>query len=63
MLCTGERLESIAHLLGLSRRTVEREIRAIMQVLKARSRAEAVLLMCGRGVSGGSPAATNLAEF
>jgi len=43
----------IARQLTLSPRTVEREVSAILGVLGAGSRAEAVLLMRGRGVNGG----------
>lgn len=53
LLCTGEKDKSIARILDLSARTVEREVSAILRMLKATSRTEAVLLMRGRGVNGG----------
>ena len=53
LLCTGEKDKSIARLLDLSARTVEREVSAILRALSATSRTEAVLLMRGRGVNGG----------
>lgn len=53
LLCTGEKDKSIARILDLSARTVEREVSAILRVLGATSRTEAVLLMRGRGVNGG----------
>lgn len=53
LLCTGEKDKSIARLLDLSARTVEREVSAILRTLQATSRTEAVLLMRGRGVNGG----------
>ena len=55
LLCTGEKDKSIARLLDLSARTVEREVSAILRALGATSRTEAVLLMRGRGVNGGWP--------
>lgn len=56
LLCTGEKDRAIAHALGLSERTVEREVRVVLQALGAGSRTEAVLLMRGRGVNGGGRA-------
>jgi DNA-binding CsgD family transcriptional regulator len=53
LVAVGEKDVSIARLLELSPRTVEREVRAVLDELGARSRAEAVLLMGGRGVNGG----------
>jgi DNA-binding CsgD family transcriptional regulator len=53
LVAIGEKDVSIARLLDLSPRTVEREVRALLHVLGARSRTEAVLLMGGRGVNGG----------
>ncbi len=53
LVAVGEKDVSIARLLDLSQRTVEREVRALLHELGARSRTEAVLLMGGRGVNGG----------
>lgn len=53
LLCTGEKDKSIARILDLSPRTVEREVSAVLRVLGASSRTEAVLVMRGRGVNGG----------
>lgn len=53
LLCTGEKDKSIARLLELSPRTVEREVSAVLRTLGASSRTEAVLMMRGRGVNGG----------
>lgn len=53
LVAVGEKDVSIARLLDLSQRTVEREVRALLHFLGARSRTEAVLLMGGRGVNGG----------
>lgn len=53
LVCTGEKDEVIARSLSISLRTVEREVRVLLEVLGARSRTEAVLLMRGRGVNGG----------
>jgi DNA-binding NarL/FixJ family response regulator len=53
LVCIGERDRAIAHTLGLSPRTVEREVHRLLEVLGAGSRTEAVLLMRGRGVNGG----------
>jgi DNA-binding CsgD family transcriptional regulator len=53
LVAVGEKDLTIARLLDLSPRTVEREVRAVLDELGARSRAEAVLLMGGRGVNGG----------
>lgn len=55
LLCVGEKDKSIARLLDLSARTVEREVSAILRTLRASSRTEAVLVMRGRGVNGGWP--------
>ncbi len=55
LLCVGEKDKSIARMLGLSERTVERDASALLRQLGAESRAEAVLTMCGRGVNGGRP--------
>jgi DNA-binding CsgD family transcriptional regulator len=54
LVCVGEKDKAIARLLDLSLRTVEREVSAILGELGARSRTEAVLLMRGRGVNGGT---------
>jgi len=56
-VCVGERDRAIADVLGLSLRTVEREVHRVLEVLGAGSRTEAVLLMRGRGVNGGWRAA------
>lgn len=53
LLCVGEKDKSIARILDLSPRTVEREVSAVLRALGAGSRTEAVLLMRGRGVNGG----------
>ena len=53
LVSVGEKDVSIARLLDMSQRTVEREVRALLHFLGARSRTEAVLLMGGRGVNGG----------
>lgn len=55
LLAVGEKDVAIAHRLQMSARTVERDVRAILGELGARSRTEAVLLMRGRGVNGGRP--------
>lgn len=57
LLCVGEKDKSIARLLQLSARTVEREVSAILLVLGVGSRTEAVLAMRGRGVNGGTRSA------
>lgn len=54
LIAVGEKDVSIARLLDMSARTVERDVRAILTELGARGRTEAVLLMRGRGVNGGS---------
>lgn len=53
LVAVGEKDVSIARLLDLSQRTVEREVQTLLHTLGARSRTEAVLLMGGRGVNGG----------
>ncbi len=53
LLCVGEKDQAIARALGLSPRTIEREVHAVLSALGAGSRTEAVLLMRGRGVNGG----------
>lgn len=53
LLCLGEKDQVIARMLRVSGRTVEREVHTILETLKAGSRTEAVLMMCGRGVNGG----------
>ncbi len=53
LMCVGEKDKSIAELLQLSARTVEREAHSVLEALGAGSRTEAVLLMRGRGVNGG----------
>jgi DNA-binding CsgD family transcriptional regulator len=53
LMCVGEKDQTIARALGLSPRTVEREVHRILEALGASSRTEAVLLMRGRGVNGG----------
>lgn len=55
LIAVGEKDQTIARLLHLSERTVEREVGRVLRELGARSRAEAVLLMRGRGVNGGLP--------
>jgi DNA-binding CsgD family transcriptional regulator len=54
LLAVGEKDVAIARLLQMSPRTVERDVRAILSVLGAGSRTEAVLIMGGRGVNGGT---------
>jgi len=49
LLATGQKDQSIARQLDMSARTVERDVRAILEALGARSRTEAVLAMSGRG--------------
>lgn len=53
LLAVGEKDVSIARRLDMSHRTVEREVRALLEELRARNRTEAVLMMRGRGVNGG----------
>src|SRR3954452_4612480 len=53
LVCVGERDRAVAHTMGLSLRTVEREVHRLLEVLGAASRTEAVLLMRGRGINGG----------
>jgi DNA-binding CsgD family transcriptional regulator len=55
MMARGEKDQTIARTLNLSARTVEREVRAILEELGARGRTEAVMLMRGRGLAGGRP--------
>lgn len=55
LICLGEKDDAIARDLSVSVRTVEREVAAVLAVLGARSRAEAVLAMRGRGINGGRP--------
>ncbi|MEP6815064.1 MAG: helix-turn-helix transcriptional regulator [Marmoricola sp.] len=55
LLAVGEKDVSIARLLNMSARTVERDVRTILHELGAGSRTEAVLVMLGRGVNGGQP--------
>ncbi len=56
LVAVGEKDLAIARLMEMSERTVERDVRALLQELGASSRTEAVLLMGGRGVNGGWPA-------
>lgn len=53
LLCVGEKDSAVARRLGMSQRTVERDVRAILRHLDAGSRAEGVLVMRGRGVNSG----------
>ncbi len=53
LLAVGEKDVSIARLLEMSARTVERDVQMILRELGAGSRTEAVLAMRGRGVNGG----------
>ncbi|QWZ09799.1 helix-turn-helix transcriptional regulator [Nocardioides panacis] len=48
LLAMGEKDQAIARQLEMSGRTVEREVRAVLEALGARSRTEAVLAMSGR---------------
>lgn len=48
-LCLGQTDASIAHSLGVSPRTVARDVTEIFAVTDARSRSDAVLAMLGRG--------------
>ena len=48
LLATGAKDQAIARQLDMSARTVERDVRAILEELGARSRTEAVLAMSGR---------------
>ena len=57
MLALGEKDQTIARRLNLSGRTVERDVRVVLEALGARGRTEAVLLMRGRGVAAGRRAA------
>lgn len=50
LLATGQKDQAIARQLDMSARTVERDVRAILEELGARSRTEAVLAMSGRAV-------------
>ena len=56
LLAQGETDQAMARRLEVSLRTVEREVRTVLDFLGARSRTEAVLQMSGRGVQGGGPA-------
>lgn len=51
LLALGEKDQVIARQLDMSARTVERDVRTILESLGARSRTQAVLAMTGRGVS------------
>jgi DNA-binding CsgD family transcriptional regulator len=51
LLSLGEKDQAIARQLEMSGRTVEREVRAVLEALGARSRTEAVLAMSGRASS------------
>lgn len=51
LLAVGEQDQVIARQLELSARTVEREMRAVLEALGARSRTEALLTMSGRSAS------------
>lgn len=53
LLALGEKDQSIARQLDMSARTVERDVHVILAELGARSRAEAVLAMTGRGTGRG----------
>ena len=53
MVCVGMKDHMIARSLGVSPRTVERDVARILEVLGAGSRTRAVLMMRGRGVNGG----------
>lgn len=55
LLAIGEKDQAIARRLDMSARTVERDVRAILGALGARSRTEAVLAMSGRGSNSGRP--------
>lgn len=55
LLACGETDGSMARRLGVSLRTVERDVRSVLDFLGARSRTEAVLVMRGRGINGGGP--------
>ena len=48
LLATGAKDQAIARQLDMSARTVERDVRAILEELGVRSRTEAVLAMSGR---------------
>ncbi len=52
-MCVGEEDEAIARTLKSSLQTVEREVAAVLRHLGSRNRAEAALMMRGRGVNGG----------
>ena len=51
LLSLGEKDQAIARQLEMSGRTVEREVRAVLEALGVRSRTEAVLAMSGRSAS------------
>jgi DNA-binding CsgD family transcriptional regulator len=55
LIARGETDQAMARRLEVSLRTVERDVQAVLQFLGARGRAEAVLVMRGRGVNGGEP--------
>lgn len=55
LVAVGHSDATIARMLHLSGRTVEREMAAVLAELGARNRTEAVLRMRGRGVNGGQP--------
>ena len=57
LVAVGKSDATIARMMHLSERTVEREMAAVLAELGARNRTEAVLLMRGRGVNGGQPGA------
>lgn len=55
LIAVGEKDVSIARLLNMSARTVERDVHTILNELGAGSRTEAVLVMRGRYVNSGPP--------
>lgn len=55
LLACGETDQAMARRLDVSLRTVERDVRSVLDFLGARSRTEAVLVMRGRGINGGVP--------
>lgn len=55
LLALGEKDQAIARQLDMSARTVERDVRTILESLGARSRTQAVLAMTGRGTNSGTP--------
>jgi DNA-binding NarL/FixJ family response regulator len=48
-VCLGRTDAGIARQLGISQRTVARDVAAVLEVTRARSRGEAILNMLGRG--------------